>query len=53
MTIVLNRIADRRVSQFWDADHVLATRMTQDARSPQPTQECCMRNDHLWDLVAM
>jgi hypothetical protein len=53
MTIVLNRLADRRVAQFWDADHVLATRMAQDARTPQPTPECCVRNNHLWDLAAI
>ncbi len=53
MAIVLNRLSDRRVVQFWDKDHVLASRMSQDARPPQPTQQCCFRNGHLWDLVAI
>jgi hypothetical protein len=53
MAIVLSRLNDRRVTQFWDEGHVLATRMAQDARSPQPTQKCCVDNDHLWDLVAI
>jgi hypothetical protein len=52
ISIVLNRLSDSRVTQFWDKGHVLATRMAADARAPQPTQECCIRNNHLWDLVA-
>jgi len=53
MGIVLKRLSDRRVTQFWDEGHVLATRMAQDARSPQPKQECCVSRNHLWDLVAV
>jgi len=53
MGIVLNRLSDRRVTQFWDKGHVLTTRMAQDARSPQPKQECCISKNHLWDLVAV
>ena len=52
ISIVLSRLSDSRVTQFWDKGHVLATRMAADARPPQPTQECCVRNNHLWDLVA-
>ena len=51
--IVLRRIGDRRVSQYWDADHVLAHRMAEDARPPQPAQSCCLRSDTLWDLAAV
>jgi len=53
MSIVLNRLSDHRVAQFWDKEHVLAARMAQDARSPQPKQECCVSRNHLWDLVAL
>ena len=53
MTIVLKRLSDRRVMQFWDGDHVLAERMSKDARDPQPKQNCCKRNGHLWDLAAL
>ena len=53
MGIVLNRLSDRRATQFWDEGHVLATQMAQDARSPQPEQKCCVRKNHLWDLVAV
>ncbi len=53
MSIVLNRISDPRVTQFWDEDHVLASRMAKDAREPQPKQSCCVRNGHLWDLAGV
>ena len=52
ISIVLNRLPDSRVTQFWDKDHALATRLAADARPPQPIQQCCVRNNHLWDLVA-
>ena len=51
--IVLNRLSDRRATQFWDTGHVLATQMAQDARAPQPEQECCVSDNHLWDLAAV
>lgn len=50
---VLARMFDQRVQQYWDPDHALAGRMQQDARPPQPTQECCMRSGILWDLAAV
>jgi len=53
MSIVLNRMSDPRVMQFWDKEHVLARRLARDAREPQPVQECCVQNNHLWDLVAV
>ena len=53
MGIILNRLSDGRATQFWDKGHVLATRMAQDARSPQPKHECCVSKNHLWDLVAV
>lgn len=52
-TWALSRLSDRRVQQYWDPDHVLATRMAADAREPQPTQECCVRSGNLWDLAAV
>ncbi len=52
-TSVLARAPDRRVQQYWDPGHVLATQMAADARPPQPEQECCLRGGHLWDLVAV
>src|SRR5260370_42707256 len=49
----LGRLADSRVSQYWDRHHVLATHMLQDARDPQPKPACCGMDGNLWDLVAM
>lgn len=53
ISIVLSRLSDARVMQFWDDQHVLATRMAKDAREPQPVQRCCLQNNHLWDLAAV
>jgi hypothetical protein len=50
---VLRRLSDRRVQQYWDPNHVLATQMKTDARPPQPVQDCCVRSDILWDIAAV
>jgi hypothetical protein len=52
-SFAMNRIADRRVQQYWDSGHVLAKAMANDARSPQPTEDCCTRTGILWDLAAV
>jgi hypothetical protein len=52
-TFVMRRIPDPRVRQYWDPDHLLAHRMAQDARPPQPAQTCCEQNNALWDLAAV
>ena len=52
-TGTLGRLSDRRVRQFYDGDHVLAERMKADVRPPQPVQDCCDRNNILWDLMAI
>ena len=50
---VLRRLSDRRVQQYWDPNHLLATQLKKDARSPQPEQDCCTRSGILWDLAAV
>lgn len=50
---VAERITDKRVRQFWDAQHLVATKLAKDARPPQPEAECCTSNGILWDLVAV
>ncbi len=50
---VVARLADRRVSHFWDQQHVLAKRLAEDSRDPQPKPTCCNRNGILWDLAAL
>jgi hypothetical protein len=52
-TFVLRRLADARVQQYWDPNHLLATQMARDARPPQPVQNCCERSGNLWDLAAV
>lgn len=49
----LGRLSDRRVRQYYDADHLLAKRLKADARPPQPVQDCCTRQGVLWDLIAV
>jgi hypothetical protein len=53
LTLVLRRLSDRRVQQYWDPEHLLAKRMGADARPPQPEHECCERSGILWDLAAV
>jgi hypothetical protein len=54
-TGVLARLADRRVSQYWDKNHLfaeqLAGRLNSDAGHPQP--RCCNRRGIQWDEVAV
>jgi hypothetical protein len=49
----LARLSDRRVRQYWDADHLLPKQLARDARQPQPAPDCCTRNGVLWDLIAI
>ena len=53
ITSVLGRLSDRRVQQYWDPDHLVATQMAADARPPQPQQDCCRQSGNLWDLAAV
>jgi len=52
-SMVLSRLRDGRVRQFWDRQHLIAKRMAADARDPQPKQNCCLRDELLWDLAAV
>jgi hypothetical protein len=52
-SLVLARLKDARVRQYWDPQHLLALRLAADARDPQPKQACCLRNEILWDLAAL
>jgi hypothetical protein len=50
---VLSRMPDQRVRQYWDPNHLIATRIGADARPPQPEPECCEQSGVLWDLAAV
>lgn len=52
-SFAMKRLSDRRVQQYWDPKHVLATLMKNHARPPQPAQDCCVRSGILWDLAAV
>lgn len=52
-TGTLARLSDSRVRQFYDADHLMAKRLGDDARPPQPVPDCCTRAGTLWDLLAV
>lgn len=52
-TSVLRRVSDPRARHYWDRHHVLAKRMKQDARAPQPAPSCCEQEGILWDLAAV
>jgi hypothetical protein len=52
-TFALHRVRDGRAQQYWDPHHTLARRLSLDARSPQPTHDCCERDGILWDLAAV
>ena len=52
-SLVLQRLKDVRVRQFWDPNHTLAARLAADARPPQPKQHCCEKKGVLWDLAAV
>ena len=51
--LVLRRMPDVRVQQYWDPNHLVAKQLAADARPPQPAQECCFDAGFLWDLVAV
>lgn len=50
---VLGRLSDSRVSHYWDQQHMIAKRLAEDARDPQPKPSCCNRRGILWDLAAL
>ena len=50
---VLRRLRDPRVQQYWDSGHRVARRLADDARPPQPVQDCCVQSGVLWDLAAV
>ncbi len=47
----LARIPDRRVRQFWDAKHVVASALNEIVKQkpPQPELSCCVQNGFYWD----
>jgi hypothetical protein len=52
-TGTLARLSDKRVRQYYDAEHLMAKRLELDAQPPQPVPDCCTRKGILWDLMAI
>jgi hypothetical protein len=52
-TGALQRLADGRVRQFWDANHVVAEALRQSFQTRDPQPACCFQNDIWWDLMAV
>ncbi len=50
---MLGRLSNNRVTHYWDQQHVLAKRIADDSRNPQPKPSCCNRNGTLWALAAL
>jgi len=54
-TAVLARLADPRVAQYWDKNHLFAGQLRRkieaDAQQPQP--KCCIQKGIHWDEVAI
>jgi hypothetical protein len=51
-TGTLGRLSDRRVTQFWDKNHVVA-QVLAESRLGKPEPNCCTRRGTLWDLIAV
>ena len=49
--LVLGRLSDKRVSQFWDKDHLIAKQLSAQLHTKGPN--CCRHSGTLWDLVAL
>ncbi len=48
---VLDRLNDRRVRQFWDANHILASAIKKASSELHP--DCCVSKGLFWDLTAV
>jgi len=51
----LARIPDRRVRQFWDPDHLIASALSEFAKQKpeQPHPQCCVQKGFNWDEVIL
>jgi hypothetical protein len=52
-TGALARLADPRVVQFWDHDHILANQIEKDAAASHARADCCEAKSILFDLAAV
>ncbi|MGH9776258.1 MAG: hypothetical protein ACRD50_15090 [Candidatus Acidiferrales bacterium] len=54
-SMVLGRVSDPRAAQFWDKDHLFATRLESRIESDplEPRPSCCKNAGFEWDEVAI
>lgn len=52
-TSVLHRLADRRVTQYWDADRRFAGALAASFSSRAQQPSCCYQNGVWWDMIAV
>lgn len=50
-SVVLDRLSDHRVVQWWDQQHVVAHLLKASAQGQNPG--CCTRKGTLWDVIAV
>lgn len=53
--VALARLPDRRVRQFWDPSHLVATALRDVAKQhpPQPEPNCCVDKGFYWDQAIL
>lgn len=51
-SLVLKRLSDNRVRQFWDSDHSVASALNAADKTGEIHPHCCRRHDVLWDVIA-
>jgi hypothetical protein len=52
-TVALHRLSDMRVSQFWDADRLVARAVEQSSSGRELQPSCCFQNGTWWDFIAV
>jgi hypothetical protein len=52
-TGALHRLADARVRQFWDADHLVARALEQASQDRELQPNCCFQRGIWWDLMVV
>jgi hypothetical protein len=52
--LVLGRLTDKRIRQYWDADRLVAEELAHHGDPAQKEPECCFhRRGVLWDFAAL
>jgi hypothetical protein len=52
-TRVLGRLSDRRVRQYWDAEHLVARALERSSQGRELQPNCCFERGIWWDFMAV